>query len=145
MGCITFRVPLTAALPPGSPPPVVICPLPPLRSVRFALLGGAEGCGEDGARHHLPRCQLRGRHWVIRDPAGDVRDEVRGEGVIGEFPILTSGGPEFVYQSCTQESEVGCTMGGEFEFVPGTLQQPAGPPFAVTCPTFRLDLPSVVF
>lgn len=30
-----------------------------------------------------------------------------GEGVIGKFPVLTPGAPEFVYQSCTAPSNEG--------------------------------------
>lgn len=36
-------------------------------------------------------------------------------------------------------------MGGEFSFVPGSLEVPAGPDFDVSCPTFRMDMPPVIF
>lgn len=56
------------------------------------------------------------------------------------------GGPEFVYQSCTQIQEVeGSSMEGHFTFVEGSLQEPAGPEFEVECKQFRLDVPSIIF
>ena len=65
------------------------------RSVRFKLLP------EEEQRAHWPATvgpfrplasvQLRARHWVIRNAAGAVTDEVRGEGVIGQYPILQPG------------------------------------------------------
>ena len=49
------------------------------------------------------RCvQLRARHWVIRDAAGSITDEVRGDAVIGKYPILRAGvapGPQAVSNS----------------------------------------------
>ena len=35
--------------------------------------------------------QLQTRHWIMKDESGEVTSEVRGEGVIGEFPILVPG------------------------------------------------------
>lgn len=35
--------------------------------------------------------QLQTRHWIMRDENKEVTSEVRGEGVIGEFPILVPG------------------------------------------------------
>lgn len=35
--------------------------------------------------------QLQTRHWIIKDESGEITSEVRGEGVIGEFPILVPG------------------------------------------------------
>jgi len=35
--------------------------------------------------------QLRARHWVMRSAAGAVTNEVRGEGVIGQYPTLRPG------------------------------------------------------
>lgn len=39
----------------------------------------------------LASVQLQTRHWIMRDENGEVTSEVRGEGVIGEFPILVPG------------------------------------------------------
>eukprot|EP00967_Tisochrysis_lutea_P109811 scaffold171179_cov14-Tisochrysis_lutea.AAC.1 len=54
-----------------------------------------------GSRLHATAgmCPKTGR--IIRDQNGLPVDEVQGDGVIGKFPILTPGGPEFIYQSCT--------------------------------------------
>ena len=55
-----------------------------------------EAYGQD-AFHPLQRVQLMARHWYIYGPApfpGGERvliDEVAGEGVIGEYPILEAG------------------------------------------------------
>lgn len=35
--------------------------------------------------------QLQTRHWIMKDESGEVTSEVRGEGVIGEFPTLVPG------------------------------------------------------
>lgn len=35
----------------------------------------------------LPRC----RHWLIRDARGNLESEVRGEAVVGHYPLLTPG------------------------------------------------------
>lgn len=35
--------------------------------------------------------QLKSRHWIIRHADGEILQEVKGEGVIGEFPVLTPG------------------------------------------------------
>jgi len=80
-------------------------------SIRMELLPG----------FHLQECQLVRRHWVIRGADGRVQDEVEGEGVVGEFPILRPGQPPFVYQSCTNSSAEGSSMEGHLEFVAGTL------------------------
>ena len=45
--------------------------------------------------------QLMSRHWVISNAAGQVSDEVRGEAVVGLYPLLRPGESEFVYESCT--------------------------------------------
>lgn len=36
-------------------------------------------------------------------------------------------------------------MEGDFTFVEGTLQQPAGPAFESACAPFRLDVPEIIF
>src|SRR6202012_4143066 len=42
--------------------------------------------------------QLRTRHWIITDATGP-QQEVRGEGVVGEQPVLAVG-ERFEYTSC---------------------------------------------
>ena len=66
-------------------------------SVRFALLGEEAQAAQRGVaapppgRGALDRVQLRGRHWVIRGAEGQVQSEVRGEAVIGQYPLLEAG------------------------------------------------------
>jgi len=56
--------------------------------------------------------KLLSRHWVIRDANGKVQ-EVQGDGVVGEQPLLQPG-EKFEYTSGTQlETSVG-TMGGSY-------------------------------
>jgi F-box protein 3 len=42
-------------------------------------------------------CQLKRRHWIIKSN-GQPPEEVDGEGVIGEFPILSRSNPSFQYE-----------------------------------------------
>jgi ApaG protein len=57
--------------------------------------------------------QLRSRHWIITDADGDV-EEVRGEGVVGEQPILRPG-EAFQYTSgCHLVTPVGTMRGTYF-------------------------------
>jgi ApaG protein len=78
--------------------------------------------------------QLISRHWVITDGDGDMH-EVKGEGVIGEQPILAPG-QTFEYQSGSQLStEVG-TMHGTYQM----LAQD-GTQFEAPIPRFTLSTP----
>ena len=59
------------------------------------------------------QAQLRTRHWVITDGRGKI-EEVRGEGVIGEQPVLRPG-QEFHYTSgCVLATPRG-TMHGSYQ------------------------------
>jgi ApaG protein len=59
--------------------------------------------------------QLLSRHWIITDATGHV-DEVRGDGVVGEQPILASG-ESFQYSSwCPLKTPIG-TMRGTYQMV----------------------------
>ena len=59
--------------------------------------------------------QLRSRHWIITDSNEDAR-EVKGEGVVGEQPVL-SPGQAFEYTSgCVLPTSWG-TMQGTYRFV----------------------------
>lgn len=53
-----------------------------------ALLGSLAG-PSGGAP--LDSVQLQARHWIIRDARGGVESEVRGEAVVGEYPLLRPG------------------------------------------------------
>lgn len=57
--------------------------------------------------------QLRTRHWIITDGQGRV-EEVRGDGAVGEQPVLEPG-DEFQYTSgCVLETARG-TMHGSYQ------------------------------
>ena len=59
--------------------------------------------------------QLLTRHWVITDSNQKVQ-EVRGDGVVGEQPVLKPG-EQFVYTSGTMlETSVG-TMKGSYQMI----------------------------
>jgi ApaG protein len=61
------------------------------------------------------RCKLLRRHWMIVDGEGE-RNEVRGDGVVGQNPDLSTG-EYFEYTSfCPLEYPWG-TMEGTYEFV----------------------------
>lgn len=78
--------------------------------------------------------QLLTRHWVITDANNKVQ-EVRGEGVIGEQPILKPGA-SFQYTSGTViETPVG-TMGGSYQ-----MQAEDGTGFDAMIPEFTLSMP----
>ena len=65
--------------------------------------------------HGLQTARLLTRHWVITDSNEKVQ-EVRGDGVVGEQPILKPG-EQFVYTSGTMlETAVG-TMKGSYQMV----------------------------
>jgi ApaG protein len=58
-------------------------------------------------------CQLVSRYWIIRDATGRV-EEVEGDGVVGEQPVLEPG-DSFEYTS-------GCPLGTPFGSMEGTYQ-----------------------
>lgn len=78
--------------------------------------------------------QLMARHWVITDGAGATQ-EVKGEGVIGEQPIITPG-QHFVYTSGTPLKTPTGFMRGTYE-----MQDENGDHFFIEIPTFSLDSP----
>ena len=80
------------------------------------------------------RAQLVSRHWIITDGKGQV-NEVRGQGVVGEQPVLEPG-QAFEYTSgCPLETPVG-TMRGSYLCVAedGTRFQAEVPEFALAGP-----------
>lgn len=119
-------------------------------SIRFALLSEEEQLQLQGSLAGpkggapLHSVQLRSRHWLIRDASGAVDSEVRGEAVVGHYPLLRAGAPAFAYQSCTHQKEAAGSMEGSFRFVEGSLQQP-GREFDVACAQFNLSVPEVMF
>ena len=78
--------------------------------------------------------QLRTRHWIITDATGR-RQEVRGEGVVGEQPVLAPG-ERFEYTSGVPLPTASGFMTGRYQMV-----NEDGLHFEVDVPTFSLDSP----
>lgn len=78
--------------------------------------------------------KLLGRHWMITDGNGQVR-EVEGEGVVGEQPWLRPG-EGFEYTSgAVLETDIG-TMRGSYDMLADD-----GTRFAAPIPAFTLSVP----
>lgn len=81
--------------------------------------------------------QLLTRHWVITDSNHKVQ-EVRGDGVVGEQPVLKPG-EQFVYTSGTMlETSVG-TMRGSYQ-----MESDDGSKFDAPIDEFVLSAPRVL-
>ena len=81
--------------------------------------------------------RLLNRHWIITDASGQVQ-EVKGEGVVGEQPILQPGGT-FRYTSAAMiETPLG-TMTGAYEMVADD-----GVRFDAEIPAFKLSAPNLL-
>jgi ApaG protein len=78
--------------------------------------------------------QLKTRHWIITDGTGR-NQEVHGEGVIGEQPVLEPG-ERFEYTSGVPLSTASGFMTGSYQMV-----TESGEPFDIDIPTFSLDSP----
>jgi len=78
--------------------------------------------------------QLLTRHWIITDALGH-KQEVRGDGVVGEQPTLAPG-ESFQYTSGCPLSTPSGLMVGSFE-----MQGENGQHFDITVPAFSLDSP----
>ena len=79
--------------------------------------------------------QLRTRRWIITDANGR-QQEVRGEGVVGEQPVIAPG-EHFEYTSGVPLSTASGFMTGSYE-----MQSETGERFEIEVPTFSLDGPS---
>ena len=78
--------------------------------------------------------QLKTRHWIITDGTGR-KQEVRGEGVVGEQPVLAPG-ERFEYTSGVPLPTASGIMTGRYQMVSET-----GERFEIDVPTFSLDSP----
>ena len=78
--------------------------------------------------------QLRTRHWIITDATGR-RQEVRGDGVVGEQPVLTPG-QRFEYTSGVPLQTASGFMTGRYQ-----MESESGERFEIEVPTFSLDSP----
>jgi ApaG protein len=78
--------------------------------------------------------QLKTRHWIITDASGR-QQEVKGEGVVGEQPILGPG-ERFEYTSGVPLSTASGFMTGRYQMV-----TESGERFEIDVPAFSLDSP----
>ena len=78
--------------------------------------------------------QLVGRHWVIEDGDG-ITAEVRGEGVVGEMPVIVPGCSHDYVSGCPLDTPNGA-MQGSYQMVDA-----AGTGFEVAIPLFDLEAP----
>lgn len=78
--------------------------------------------------------QLLARHWKIRDSRG-VEQEVRGEGVVGETPLIPAGGSFDYVSGCPLDTASG-SMQGSYRMVDenGALFDIEIPRFALLSP-----------
>ena len=78
--------------------------------------------------------QLISRHWIITD-GNEARQEVKGEGVVGEQPIIKPGSVYQYTSGVVLATEVG-TMSGTYHMVDesGTSFDASIPPFLLTVP-----------
>jgi ApaG protein len=78
--------------------------------------------------------QLTDRHWIVYDAQGR-KEEVRGQGVIGEQPVIMPG-MHYDYKSGVPLDTPSGIMEGRYRFAKND-----GSDFWVTIPTFSLDSP----
>ena len=78
--------------------------------------------------------QLKNRSWTITDSTGNAR-EVKGEGVVGEQPVLKPG-QKYKYTSGTPLNTPSGFMTGHYEMINNNGNQ-----FDVEIPLFSLDSP----
>ena len=81
--------------------------------------------------------QLISRHWIITDAYESVQ-EVQGEGVIGEQPLIEPGGSYQYTSGVVLKTEVG-TMAGTYQML-----SPSGIAFDAEIPVFLLATPNAV-
>ncbi len=81
--------------------------------------------------------QLLRRYWLITHGNGK-REEVEGEGVVGEQPWIAPGDYHRYTSGCVMEDDVG-TMEGHY-----TMQLENGETFQVAIPRFVLAIPRTV-
>jgi ApaG protein len=81
--------------------------------------------------HGAGEVQLLRRHWIIRDGNGGVQ-EVEGEGVVGQQPVLAPGGTHVYNSFCVLPTFEG-TMEGTY-----LMQRESGERFRAQIPRFHL-------
>lgn len=83
-------------------------------------------------------CQLLSRHWVIQDSNRKI-EEVYGEGVIGEQPLIQAGEKYRYTSGAVLETEIG-TMEGRYFMVNSSLGN-SPHEFEINIPKFTLSIP----
>ena len=78
--------------------------------------------------------QLIARHWIITDARGRVQ-EIEGEGVVGEQPLIEPGGSFDYVSGCPLDTPSGTMHGSYAMATDGDL-------FEVAIPLFSLDSPA---
>ena len=86
-------------------------------------------------------CQLLSRHWVIQDSNLKI-EEVYGEGVIGEQPLIQPGEKYQYTSGAVLETEIG-TMEGRYFMVSKSLDESTNE-FEISIPRFTLSVPRVI-
>ena len=81
--------------------------------------------------------KLLRRHWIITDSNGEIND-VKGEGVVGEQPILKPG-DEYQYNSGSHLKSPMGTMQGSY-----IMTNTEGIEFEVNIPCFTLAVPGII-
>jgi len=84
--------------------------------------------------HGQLEVQLRDRHWIITDAQGRVED-IRGEGVVGQQPVIAPGEAYDYVSACPLTTPSGM-MQGEYGMV-----DTHGLLFHADIPAFSLDSP----
>jgi ApaG protein len=84
--------------------------------------------------HGSATVQLLARHWQIVDGRGNVH-EVRGQGVVGDMPVIGPGDSYDYVSGCPLDTAAGA-MSGHYHLV-----DEAGEPFEVEIPEFALLSP----
>ena len=79
--------------------------------------------------------QLQSRHWMITNARGEFT-EVKGEGVVGEQPVLKPG-ESYEYTSGAPLDTSSGMMGGAYQ-----MESEDGERFDIEIPTFSLDIPN---
>ena len=89
--------------------------------------------------HHAGQVpvQLLDRHWLITDGNGKVQ-EVRGDGVIGEQPVIAPGASHVYTSGCLLETPVG-SMQGSYG-----MRSDTGVDFRAPVAVFRLAKPNAL-
>ena len=89
--------------------------------------------------------QLLSRHWIITDADNDVQ-EVRGEGVVGEQPVIPPQASFRYTSGATLATPVGCMEGTYFMVVrePMNIDPHELPTFEVPIRAFSLHTPTAL-